>query len=245
MLAATAAARPDAPAVRSHRDADLWPAHRGGRPRIGPDVDSGWAAVIASPSGCPSETRRSSRSTGRCAAGGIAVPVNALLKPPQVAHILRDSGAKVLVTTAARLADLVREVPERLGSLCCSGHGRQPGHAGPQHWPCSAGRNCSAQPPQAHANDHRHRRGGVLLHLRQHRQAQGRGAVTPQHGGGRAQCLGLPRQHARRPPAGGAQLQLRLRLQPAHDRLRRGRERRAARLCAAAGSAADTRTRAG
>jgi len=49
---------------------------------------------------------------GTMRAGGIAVPANALLKAPQVAHILRDSGARVLVTTASRFADLVREAPE-------------------------------------------------------------------------------------------------------------------------------------
>jgi len=43
-------------------------------------------------------------------AGAIAVPVNALLKPPQVAHILRDSGAAALVTTAARLKDMLAEL---------------------------------------------------------------------------------------------------------------------------------------
>lgn len=40
------------------------------------------------------------------AAGGVLVPVNPVLKTGQVAHILRDSGAKVLVTSAARLAVL-------------------------------------------------------------------------------------------------------------------------------------------
>jgi acyl-CoA ligase (AMP-forming) (exosortase A-associated) len=53
---------------------------------------------------------------GTMRAGGIAVPANALLKAPQVAHILRDSGARVLVTTASRFADLAREAPE-LGDL--------------------------------------------------------------------------------------------------------------------------------
>lgn len=53
---------------------------------------------------------------GTMRAGGIAVPANSLLKAPQVAHILRDSGARVLVTTASRSADLVREAPE-LGEL--------------------------------------------------------------------------------------------------------------------------------
>ncbi len=43
-------------------------------------------------------------------AGAIAVPVNALLKAPQVAHILRDSGASALITAAARLPDLLAEL---------------------------------------------------------------------------------------------------------------------------------------
>jgi acyl-CoA synthetase (AMP-forming)/AMP-acid ligase II len=33
---------------------------------------------------------------GTAAAGGAFVPVNPLLKPPQVAHILQDSGTRVL-----------------------------------------------------------------------------------------------------------------------------------------------------
>jgi len=48
-------------------------------------------------------------------AGGIAVPINAQLKSPQVAYVLRDSDASVLVTTAARLADLAREAPDLAG----------------------------------------------------------------------------------------------------------------------------------
>ena len=35
-------------------------------------------------------------------AGLIHVPVNPLLKGPQVAHILADSGAKLLITNGAR-----------------------------------------------------------------------------------------------------------------------------------------------
>lgn len=40
------------------------------------------------------------------ACGGVLVPVNPLLKPAQVVHILQDSGARVLVTSASRLAQL-------------------------------------------------------------------------------------------------------------------------------------------
>ncbi|MEZ0447909.1 acyl-CoA ligase (AMP-forming), exosortase A system-associated [Cellulomonas sp. ICMP 17802] len=46
---------------------------------------------------------------GASVAGGAFVPVNPLLKPQQVAHILTDSGARVLVTSAPRL-DLLAEV---------------------------------------------------------------------------------------------------------------------------------------
>ena len=41
------------------------------------------------------------------AAGGVLVPINPLLKPAQVAHVLQDAGASVLLTSAARLAPLV------------------------------------------------------------------------------------------------------------------------------------------
>ena len=43
---------------------------------------------------------------GASVAGGIFVPVNHVLKPPQVAHVLRDSGARFLVTSSDRLAQL-------------------------------------------------------------------------------------------------------------------------------------------
>lgn len=41
---------------------------------------------------------------GASAADGVFVPLNPLLRPAQVAHILRDSGARVLVTTSERRA---------------------------------------------------------------------------------------------------------------------------------------------
>jgi len=43
-------------------------------------------------------------------AGAIAVPVNALLKAPQVGHILRDSGAAALITSSVRLPGLLAEL---------------------------------------------------------------------------------------------------------------------------------------
>lgn len=41
------------------------------------------------------------------AAGGVLVPMNPLLKPAQVAHVLQDAGASLLLTSQARLAPLV------------------------------------------------------------------------------------------------------------------------------------------
>lgn len=43
---------------------------------------------------------------GAALAGGVFVPVNPVLKAPQVGHILRDSGARILVTSSGRLAGL-------------------------------------------------------------------------------------------------------------------------------------------
>lgn len=40
------------------------------------------------------------------AAGGVMVPINPLLKPAQAAHILADSGARILITQRARLQSL-------------------------------------------------------------------------------------------------------------------------------------------
>ena len=44
---------------------------------------------------------------GAAAAGAAFVPINPLLRPRQVAYILRDCGAQLLVTSAARLAGLL------------------------------------------------------------------------------------------------------------------------------------------
>jgi acyl-CoA ligase (AMP-forming) (exosortase A-associated) len=49
---------------------------------------------------------------GTSAAGGAFVPVNPLLRPRQVAHIVQDSGARVLVTTPQRLDQLRTELAD-------------------------------------------------------------------------------------------------------------------------------------
>jgi acyl-CoA ligase (AMP-forming) (exosortase A-associated) len=48
---------------------------------------------------------------GAAHAGGVFVPVNPLLKPPQVEHILNDCAVRVLVTSADRLAGLEGILP--------------------------------------------------------------------------------------------------------------------------------------
>ncbi len=49
---------------------------------------------------------------GASRAGGVFVPVNPVLKAPQVAHILKDCGVRVLVTSSARLHGLAEVVPQ-------------------------------------------------------------------------------------------------------------------------------------
>lgn len=43
-------------------------------------------------------------------AGGVFVPIRRLLHASQVAHIVKDSGAKVLITAASRFEDIAETV---------------------------------------------------------------------------------------------------------------------------------------
>ncbi|SEK96232.1 acyl-CoA ligase (AMP-forming), exosortase A system-associated [Nitrosovibrio tenuis] len=49
---------------------------------------------------------------GAAAAGGVFVPINPLLKPEQVAYILRDCNVRILVTSAERLRLLAPVLPQ-------------------------------------------------------------------------------------------------------------------------------------
>lgn len=49
---------------------------------------------------------------GAAAAGGVFIPVNPLLKPEQVAYILHDCNARILVTSADRLQLLAEVLPQ-------------------------------------------------------------------------------------------------------------------------------------
>jgi acyl-CoA ligase (AMP-forming) (exosortase A-associated) len=65
---------------------------------------------------------------GAPAAGGVAVPVNPMLKAQQVAHILRDCNVRVLITSASRakqLQDILPECPD-LEFLVLTGKVKEP-----------------------------------------------------------------------------------------------------------------------
>ncbi|MDE2365786.1 MAG: AMP-binding protein, partial [Betaproteobacteria bacterium] len=49
---------------------------------------------------------------GAAAAGGVFVPINPLLKPEQVAYILRDCNVRILVTSGERLKLLAAVLPQ-------------------------------------------------------------------------------------------------------------------------------------
>lgn len=83
-------------------------------------------------------------SLAATAAGGVLVPVNPVLKPLQVAHILQDSGARVLVTSLARLGALqpvLAHAPD-LGQVLVTDAeipGPFPGAVSLQAWPACGG----------------------------------------------------------------------------------------------------------
>lgn len=66
----------------------------------------------------PKQVEQVVAAFGAAAAGGVFVPVNSVLKPLQAGHVLRDSGAAVLVTSAARLAQLAAELPSMPALRC-------------------------------------------------------------------------------------------------------------------------------
>ena len=159
-------------------------------------------------------------------AGGVFVPVNPLLKGAQVGHILRDSGASILVTSADRLADVATEVassPAVRAVVVVGGEPAAPPRADLAQlaWPALL----AGGPRSLHrvidtdvaailyTSGSTGRPKGVVL---SHRNMVA-GATSV------AQYL---EKYARRPVARRAAVQLRLRLQPAHDGVPRRRERR-------------------
>ena len=121
-------------------------------------------------------------SFGAPATGGVFVPLNPLLKPDQVAYILRDCNVRVLVTSNERLALLGNVLPDCHDLL---------------HVVVVGERDVATEVQQrvhiwhdllsgADAAPHRpirRRYAGYPLHLGQHRKAQRRSALSPQYGG--------------------------------------------------------------
>lgn len=67
---------------------------------------------------------------GAAAAGAVFVPVNPLLKPEQVQHILQDCNVRVLLTSNERLAALAPVLAACPDLRAVLAIGLQPGHAG-------------------------------------------------------------------------------------------------------------------
>ncbi|TQE90815.1 MAG: AMP-binding protein, partial [Spiribacter salinus] len=68
---------------------------------------------------------------GAAAAGGAFVPVNPLLKPAQVGHILRDCNVRALVTSSSRLEGLtetLRHCPDLHTAITVDGEAGAEGH---------------------------------------------------------------------------------------------------------------------
>ena len=156
---------------------------------------------------------------GAAAAGAVFVPVSPVLRPNQVAHILKDCNVRVLITSHARLESLSEVLPgchDLNTIILVDGDAKAEVGAAPR-LPRELGqhaRRAQAQRRTA-APCHRHRHGGDLLHVGFDRHAEGRRAVAPQPRHGRAQRQRISREHQQRPHPVVAGAQLRCRVQPA------------------------------
>jgi acyl-CoA ligase (AMP-forming) (exosortase A-associated) len=113
LIAASAAARPDHTALHAGKGrisyaqlADLVERVANGLRALG--IRRGDRVAIY----LPKSVETVAAMFGASAAGAVFVPVNPVLKAPQVAHILRDSGARVLITSASRAAGLTADVAD-------------------------------------------------------------------------------------------------------------------------------------
>ncbi|KDA04889.1 acyl--CoA ligase [Microbacterium sp. CH12i] len=115
LLSGAAAAIPDAPAL-TYKDetltyAQTWQTVEGAAAQLlGLGLKRGDRVAIYL------EKRLETVSTifAASAAGGMFVPINHVLKPVQVGHILVDSGARVLVTSADRLTQLAETLEQTM-----------------------------------------------------------------------------------------------------------------------------------
>jgi len=113
LIDTSADARPDAPALLSRKDSVTYAelharvrACAGGLAELGLGRDDRVAVYL------PKTTEAVVGMLAATAAGGVFVPVNPILKPAQVGHIVRDCEARVLVTSASRAALLDEELAE-------------------------------------------------------------------------------------------------------------------------------------
>jgi acyl-CoA ligase (AMP-forming) (exosortase A-associated) len=86
---------------------------------------------------------------GAAAAGGVFVPVNPLLKPEQVAYILKDCNVAILVTSAERLellAPLLSHCPDLKAVLAVGGKGRSESSPPVLSWEGALSRPGSREP---------------------------------------------------------------------------------------------------
>jgi len=107
---------------------------------------------------------------GATMAGCVFVPVNPLLKPPQVGHILRDCSVRVLVTTAQRLGELAEELGHAMNSgpsWCLTDRTRPLADQATVSWDEFLAESSG---PLHRVIDTGH--GGHPVHVRQHRKAK-------------------------------------------------------------------------
>jgi acyl-CoA ligase (AMP-forming) (exosortase A-associated) len=111
LLTTSAARRPDSPALRFRKSVLTY--------AEAVDLVRRVAAALVTNGVCrqervavylPKRPETVATIFGTTLAGCVFVPVNPLLKPPQVGHILRDCAVRVLVTTAQRVAELGDEL---------------------------------------------------------------------------------------------------------------------------------------
>ena len=152
---------------------------------------TGWRSTSTSGS------RRSWRSSGPRAAGGVFVPVNPVLQGrPGRPTSCGDCGVRVLVTTAGASDAAARGA--RRQRRRARGRGRRAARRrrAPSRIARVRGVRRAASRPCVEPDGDRRRHGRDPLHVGQHRQAQGRGAVAPQPARRRRERQPVPRQHA-------------------------------------------------
>ncbi|WP_158866155.1 acyl-CoA ligase (AMP-forming), exosortase A system-associated [Leifsonia sp. AG29] len=111
LLAQAAESAPDRPAI-TYRDrtvpyGELWDAARTVGAQLG---EAGVAAEDRVAVYLEKRVETVVALFASSVAGAICVPINHVLKPAQVAHILRDCGARVLITSGDRLSQLAAEL---------------------------------------------------------------------------------------------------------------------------------------